>query len=171
MRARNCKGRARSALLIAGIAAALAAASDAGLAAPRKAARNAPAPPLVSDADRAALAGPWSGTWTGNRFSYQAVMTLAVDQTGNAAGSINWTLRASPNERASQLVGKSGVENIRGTYYPDSATLSLQGYSKADPSGIVELDQYLLVVSPTRQTMGGITGEHGAWTGQLYLSR
>lgn len=171
MGVQNYQCRAVFALLIAGMAVALGAASDAGMAAPRNAARNAPPPPLVSDADRAALAGPWSGTWTGNRFSYQAAMTLAVDPDGAVTGSINWTLRTSPNERASQLVGKSGIENVRGTYYPDSATLSLQGYSKADPSGIVELDQYLLVVSPTRQTMGGITGEHGAWSGQFYLSR
>ncbi|HTV36090.1 MAG TPA: hypothetical protein VMF12_06620 [Xanthobacteraceae bacterium] len=41
----------------------------------------------------------------------------------------------------------------------------------SDPNGIVELDQYLLVVVPNRQSMGGLTGEHGAWTGQFYHSR
>jgi hypothetical protein len=98
-------------------------------------------------------------------------MTLAVGVDGTVDGSIKWTLRASPNERASQLIGQSGIENVRGTYYPDSGSLSLQGYSKADPNGVVELDQYLLVVSPTRMTMGGITGEHGAWNGQFFLAR
>jgi len=125
----------------------------------------------VSDADRAALAGPWKGTWTGNKFGYKAVMTLAVGADGSVDGSINWTLSTVPNSKAEHLIGLTGIENVRGTYNSTAAILSLAGYSKADPSGIVELDQYLLVVSPTRQTMGGITAEHGEWTGQFFLSR
>jgi hypothetical protein len=169
MRARIRTGSLGLCLLSFG--AALFAEAHAGIAAPRSALRNGPAAAAISDTDRSALTGPWKGTWNGNRFSYEAIMTLAVNADGHVDGSIKWTLRASPNERASQLIGQSGIENVRGTYYPDSGTLSLQGYGKADPNGIVELDQYLLVVSPTRMTMGGITGEHGAWNGQFFLAR
>jgi hypothetical protein len=141
-----------------------------GRAAPRKG-PPAPPPPLVSDADRAALAGPWKGTWTGNKFGYTAVMTLVVAADGTVAGTINWTLSTVPNSKAEHLVGMTGIENIRGNYNPTAAVLSVAGYSKADPNDIVELDQYLLVVAPNRETMGGLTGEHGAWTGQFFLSR
>lgn len=139
----------------------------------RAAPRNTPSPPLpaVSDADRTALAGPWKGTWTGNRFGYTAVMTLAVGVDGTVAGAINWTLSAVPNSNEEHLIGKTGIENIRGSFNPAAGILSLAGYSKADPANVVELDQYLLVVAPNRETMGGLTGEHGAWTGQFYLSR
>jgi hypothetical protein len=169
MRARIRVCRLGLCLLSLGVA--FFAAAHRGIAAPRSALHNGPATAAISDADRSALGGPWKGTWSANRFSYDAVMTLAVSPNGSVDGSIKWTLRASPNDRASQLIGQSGIENVHGTYYPASGTVSLQGYSKADPSGIVELDQYLLVVSPTRMTMGGITGEHGAWNGQFFLAR
>lgn len=148
--------------------AAVAAAPHFGRAAPRKA---PPQPLLVSDADRAALAGPWKGTWKGNRFGYTAVMTLAVGADATVEGAITWTLSAVPTSKAEHLIGLTGVENVRGSYNPAAGVLSLAGYSKADPNGIVELDQYLLLVAPNRETMGGLTGEHGAWTGQFYLSR
>jgi len=148
----------------------LAVAPDLGRAAPRNV-PPPPPPPLVSDADRVALAGPWKGTWMGNRFGYKAVMALAVAADGTVAGTITWTLSTVPTSKAEHLIGMTGVENIRGSYNPTAAVLSLAGYSKADPNDIVELDQYLLVVAPNRQTMGGLTGEHGAWTGQFYLTR
>lgn len=162
--------RSRRIVLLCLIAAATAAAPHFGRAAPRKASPP-PSPPQVPDADRAALSGPWTGTWTGNRFGYKAVMTLAVGSDGSVDGSINWTLNAVPNGNGEHLIGLTGIENVRGTYNPGAGVLSLAGYSKADPNNIVELDQYLLVVAPNRQTMGGLTGEHGAWTGQFFLSR
>jgi hypothetical protein len=92
-------------------------------------------------------------------------MTLAAGPGGAVDGSINWTLRSVPKESAEHLIGLTGTGNVRGTCNPASATLSLAGYSKSDPNGI------LLVVSPNRRTMGGITAEHGAWTGQFFLAR
>jgi hypothetical protein len=166
MRRRICSRR----VVLLCVIAAAAMVPHLGRAAPRKT-PPPPPPPLVSDADRAALAGPWKGTWTGNRFGYKAVMTLAIGNDGSVEGSINWTLNAVPNSNEEHLIGQSGVENVRGSYNPSAGVLSLAGYSKADPNGIVELDQYLLVVAPNRQTMGGLTGEHGAWSGQFYLSR
>lgn len=151
----------------------LAAAAAVLVAAPRHvpAAPPPPPPPPVSAADQTALAGPWKGTWTGHNYRYDAVMALVIEPDGSVGGSINWTLRASPNPAGAKMIGQSGVENVRGTYHPDSAMLVLEGYGKADPNGILELDKYLLVVSPTRQTMGGITEDHGNWSGQFFLSR
>jgi len=126
--------------------------------------------PAVSDADRAILGGPWHGTWAGHNFRYDAAIALNVDATGNVVGTITWTLRASPSADGAKKIGLKGVENVRGTYYPNSATFVLEGYAKADPNDILALDKYLLVVSPTRQTMGGLTEDHGEWTGQFYLS-
>lgn len=133
--------------------------------------RNAPAPPAVSEADQAVLAGPWKGTWTGHNYRYEGTLALTVDTTGEVEGSINWTLRGAPSAAGAKKVGTNAVEYVRGRYYPDSGTLSLEGYNKADPNGIWELDKYLLVVSPTRQSMGGITDDHGTWTGQFLLTR
>ena len=54
---------------------------------------------------------------------------------------------------------------------PESEAVVLEGYRKDDPNGIWELDKYRLILSPTHQTMGGITGEHESWAGQLFLQR
>jgi hypothetical protein len=139
------------------------------LAAPKKPAVTPP--PAVSEADRAALAGPWKGAWTGAQYRYDAAMALNVDPAGSVEGAITWTLRATPSVDGKSRIGMSGVEYVHGRFYPDSETLVLEGYRKDDPYGIWELDKYRLAVSPTRTIMGGITDEHGSWAGEFFLTR
>jgi hypothetical protein len=118
----------------------------------------------------AALGGPWNGTWEGGNFRYEAVMSLNVDGSSNVDGSINWTLRVSPRANEQAKIGMKGVEYVRGKYYPDSATLVLEGYRKDDPNNILGLDKYRLVISPTGRTMGGLSEHHGTWTGRFFLT-
>jgi hypothetical protein len=121
-------------------------------------------------AQPASLAGAWNGVWEADNFRYEAVMTLNADGAGNLDGSINWTLRVSPRANEQAKIGMKGVEYVRGKYYSDSATIVLEGYRKDDPNGIVGLDKYRLVLSPTAQTIGGLTEHHGSWTGKLFLT-
>jgi hypothetical protein len=97
-------------------------------------------------------------------------MTLNVSAPGNVEGAIGWTLRDSPSPLVASKLGKRGTEYVHGRYYPDSGALVVEGYRKDDPDGIIDLDKYRLVVSPAGKTIGGITEEHGAWDGQLFLS-
>ena len=125
----------------------------------------------VSAADQAALAGPWNGVWTASNFRYEATMALNAGTNGDINGSINWTLRASPRATDANKIGMKGVEYVRGKYYPDSGTLVFEGYRKDDPNAIIGLDMYRLVISPTHNSLGGITWHHGPWTGEFFLTR
>jgi hypothetical protein len=140
--------------------------ASAALAAPR----NAPPPP-PPPVDQNALSGSWIGTWTGGSFVYEAIMALNVDPTGNVAGTISWTLRATPNKNAKDKIGLRAIEYVRGKYYPETEAVVLDGYRKDDPNDIWESDKYRLIMSPTHQTMGGITSEHESWAGQFFLHR
>lgn len=119
----------------------------------------------------AALAGTWHGDWAGDQFRYDAAMALNVDDTGNVGGSIRWVLRFSPKADLAAKLGHNGVEYVRGKYHAETGTLILEGYRKDDPDGILGLDKYRLVVAPGGQAMGGITEDHGPWSGRFFLSR
>ncbi len=132
-------------------------------------ARKAPPPaPLV---DRTALAGSWTGTWTGGNFTYDAIATLDVSAAGDISGTIVWTLRSTANGNGKDKVGMRAIEYVSGKYYPETGAVVLDGYRKDDPNGIWESDKYRLILSPTHSTMGGITAEHDSWAGQLFLRR
>ena len=133
-------------------------------------ARKAPpsAPPQV---DRTALAGSWTGMWTGGNFTYDAIATLDVNAAGDISGTIVWTLRSTANGNGKNKVGMRAIEYVSGKYYPETEAVVLDGYRKDDPNGIWEPDKYRLILSPTHSTMGGITAEHDSWAGQLYLRR
>ena len=132
--------------------------------------RNAP-PPAPPPVDPTALGGSWIGTWTGEHFAYEAVAIFNVDTTGNVNGTISWTLRATPNDSGKNKIGLRAIEYVRGRYYPETEAVVLDGYRKDDPNGIWESDKYRLMMSPTHQTMGGITSEHESWAGQFFLRR
>jgi hypothetical protein len=125
----------------------------------------------LSIEDRVALAGPWEGEWTGGGFAYEARMALSVTSDGEVQGSIAWTLRAAPREPESGKVGSSGTEFVRGKFLPDAQLLVLEGHEKEDPDNIIGLDQYRLLVSEARRTMGGLTRHHGPWDGRFFLTR
>ena len=138
--------------------------------APAALARKAP-PPALPPVDRTALAGSWTGMWTGGNFIYDAIATLNVNAVGDISGTIVWTLRSTLNGNGKNKVGMRAIEYVSGKYYPETEAVVLDGNRKDDPDGIWELDKYRLIVSPTHSTMGGITAEHDTWTGQLFLRR
>ena len=123
-------------------------------------------------ADKAMLVGPWLGRWIAPEgWIYEANMSLQLADSGSVTGEINWTLRKSPRANEAGKIGLTGKEKVHGTYYASTATLILEGYEKDDPSGILGLDKYRLVISEDHRVLGGISWHHGPWTGQLILSR
>jgi hypothetical protein len=125
----------------------------------------------VSEADRAALAGPWQGLWSSDTHEYAATIRLNAAGNGQVEGTINWTLRKSPRPEYQAKIGQTGVEHVRGTFRTDGSLLSLDGYRLDDPNKILGMDKYRLVVSDNRKTLGGVTWDHGGWGGRLFLKR
>ena len=125
----------------------------------------------LSERARAALAGPWHGFWRSAGYLYEARMRLKVEANGATEGAIDWTLRSASRPDYKDKIGLKGTEHVRGKFFPDAAAMVLDGYRKDDPNTILGLDKYRLVVAENRQTMGGITWDHGPWTGEFFLKR
>ena len=124
---------------------------------------------VAADA-QAALAGPWIGTWTSGPYVYDGEMTLSVSAEGEVDGQIVWTLREADAELA-PLIGRSGVEHVRGRFHPDTGALRLEGHQKDDPDNVIGLDSYRLVVGRNHAMLTGLTGNHGTWDGLVVMRR
>jgi len=125
----------------------------------------------VSQADRAALAGPWKGLWVSDTHEYEASLTMQVAASGRIEGTITWTLRKSNRPDYQSKFGMSGTEQVRGQFDPDTSLVTFNGYKLDDPNKILGVDQYRLVVGDNRKTMGGITSEKNTWGGRIFLRR
>jgi len=118
------------------------------------------------------IAGTWHGNWTSPEgFLYEAYMTLTVDGSNNVVGSIHWTLRKSPRPDLQAKIGVTGVEHVNGVFLPDAGVVRMEGTSLDDPNHILGMDKYRLIVSDDARVLGGITWDHGPWTGQFLLQR
>jgi hypothetical protein len=124
-----------------------------------------------SASNRTALAGPWHGFWKSGRYLYEASMRLRLGPGGKVEGAIAWTLRASPHPAEQGKIGGKGTEHVRGKFNAEAGVLAFEGYRKDDPNKILGLDKYRLVVAENRRAMGGITWDHGRWTGEFFLKR
>ena len=118
------------------------------------------------------VAGTWRGVWAAPEgYVYAAEMRLTVDAANTVEGSITWTLRQSPDAAEQWKVGRAGVEFVRGAYDSRCGVVRLAGYALDDPSQILGMDRYQLVVAETGGSLGGITWNHGPWTGHIVLTR
>jgi hypothetical protein len=129
--------------------------------------------PLVSlhAQDSSPLNGTWQGNWTeSSGYIYRAEAHLkAADST--IVGSINWTLMKSPQTAEQFKLGMTGIEYVHGKFDPQSRVLTFEGYKKDDPNIILGLDKYKLILADNDKVVGGITSNHGTWTGLLSLTR
>lgn len=118
------------------------------------------------------LAATWHGFWSSpDGFLYEADLRLSVDEENNAVGSIHWTLRKSPRPQESAKIGLTGVEHVSGVFLPESGLARIEGISLDDPNQILGVDKYRLILSDDASVLGGITWNHGPWTGQILLHR
>jgi hypothetical protein len=119
-------------------------------------------------------AGHWHGVWTApGGWVYEADFQLAPGLGGAVLTDIHWTLRAADASRTDYQgkVGMTGVEHVRGQFFPNYGYLTMEGYGLDDPNKILGMDSYRLVLSDDGSTLGGITGDHGDWNGQLIAKR
>ena len=125
----------------------------------------------LTDADRTALAGPWTGLWNSNTHEYGASLTMKVAADGAVEGQITWTLRKSNRKDYQGKIGQTGIEFVRGRFDPQSSLVAFDGYRLDDPNKILGTDKYRLVVGDNRKTMGGLTWDHNTWMGRIFLRR
>ena len=114
----------------------------------------------------------WWGQWTSPPgFVYLAEIALEIKPDGAAEAAITWTLAASPRESELQKLGTKGIEYVRGRFDKASGVLSLDGYRKEDPSQVIGLDHYRLVVAENYRALAGVSSNRGDWLGRLWAVR
>ena len=133
-------------------------------------AANAP-PPISRPA--ATANGRWSGDWTTASGAYlNVVFTLNDDGNGRVNGQIDWTLRRTSRPDKMSKIGMSAIEFVNGNFDPVTRKLSLQGYRKDDPNGVlVMLDQYSLTLSPDDRRLTGSAKNGGKWNARINAAR
>src|SRR2546423_1882359 len=97
-----------------------------------------------------------------------AEIALEIKPDGTAEAAITWTLAASPRESELQKLGTKGIEYVRGRFDKASGVLSLDGYRKEDPSQVIGLDHYRLVVAENYRALAGVSSNRGDWLGRLW---
>jgi hypothetical protein len=120
--------------------------------------------------------GRWKGTWISYAsdsvgFQYEALITLSTRADKSVDGTINWTLRRSPRPADQPKIGQSATEFVSGFFEPASGVLRIAGYKKEDPSSMIALDRYHLVIADSGTVLGGITESHGTWQGLISTVR
>jgi hypothetical protein len=121
-------------------------------------------------------AGRWMGTWDSpNGSVYTATVQLTVTPDGSLDGTILWTLKETRRADLQPKVGLSGTEYVHGTYDGRCRVLAFVGYKLDDPSKILGMDHYELILAPNGGGLGGVTGNDqgkgDTWTGMLSLRR
>ena len=129
------------------------------------------ATPVALHAQRAGVSR-WHGQWTSpTGFLYIAELQLEIRPDGAAEAAITWTLAHSPRETELPKLGQKGVEYVRGRYDVASGVLALEGYRKEDPSGILGLDTYRILLAENGWALAGMTKNHGDWQGRFWATR
>jgi hypothetical protein len=136
------------------------------------------APPTANTAFPANVARPatspsgnWSGDWASPSGAYlRQNVSLSEDGNGNVTGQIQWTLVRTNRPEKMSKIGMSATEYVSGKYDPYSQSVTLQGYRKDDPNGVlVMLDSYRLKLSGNN--LSGLARNGGKWNGRMSLSR
>jgi hypothetical protein len=118
------------------------------------------------------VAARWLGYWTAPEgWIYRADLVLAVDPENRVTGAILWTLVKSPRPEEQAKLGLTGTEHVQGDFLPEAGVVRIEGTNLEDPSHILGLDKYRLILSDDATTLGGITSHQGTWTAQILLRK
>lgn len=124
--------------------------------------------------DAAALYGPWRGIWTGGgqpQSVYQGEMALTLGANNRVEGQINWMLVQAPTPDLQVKIGAHGIEYVEGVFDPVTRSLALEGVRLDDPSQILGVDYYRLVIGDNNTVIVGLTRDGDSWTGRLEFAR
>jgi hypothetical protein len=112
--------------------------------------------------------GRWIGEWKDlDGWAFSLVMDLRLSGDTLVTGTIEWTLKLSPEINMQKHIGHSAVEIVRGSFSSESSLVMIEGYEEHDPHGIIGLDGYKLILSRDGQELQGETEAHGTWAGRF----
>ena len=114
----------------------------------------------------------FKGEWTkvNTQDNFTGLLKIEIKDTV-VTGEILWTFVAIDSSDAAQvkyyrgLKGHTGIEHVKGVYYPLSHDIHFEGIAKTDPDLIIGMDKYLLKLSLEADMIYGRTLSNGENTG------
>lgn len=133
---------------------------------------NTAAPVYTPSRPASSPGGAWSGDWSSPSGAYFTLkVSLTDDGTGNVEGQIEWTMQRTRRPEKMNKIGMSAVEYVRGQFNPATQILTMKGYGKNDPNGVLVMtDNYRLTLAGNN-SLNGAARNGGKWDGKLNLSR
>lgn len=127
-----------------------------------------PVSSIAQNSSTSIFAEPWEGTWE-NPIGYVFAFSMKLNPSTNNKfdGSINWTLKKSPEASEQSKIGLTAIEFIEGNYNSETNTAIFSGTREQDPYGIIGLDKYEISFSKGTQLLSGKTRNHGDWKGKI----
>ena len=121
---------------------------------------------------RSASNGIWEGECqapTGHRYTCR--VRIKVSPSNRVTGSIIWTLMVSPRADEQLAIGRQARAYVKGTFDPASRRITIGTYTQDDPYGLIDVNEYLLLLSADGQTLSGETYDDGVLYGTLVANR
>lgn len=134
---------------------------------------NTPPPTVTAPKVTVSPQGRWTGDWSSPSGAY---LTLVIDLNdagnGRISGQIQWTLRRTTRPEKMSKIGMSATEFVSGQFDENARTLTMSGYRKDDPYGVlVMLDTYRLNLASDNSRLNGNARNGGKWNARLNLAR
>lgn len=100
-------------------------------------------------------------------YVYACRVRVKISAANRVTGSVQWSLKASPNANEQLAIGRKAKASVKGTFDPSSRRIVIGSYSEDDPYRLIEVNEYALSLSADGQTLSGETYNDGVWLGTL----
>lgn len=100
-------------------------------------------------------------------YVYDCRVRIKISAANRVTGSVQWSLKASPNADEQLAIGRKAKASVKGTFDPSSRRIVIGSYSEDDPYGLIDVNEYALSLSADGRTLSGETYDDGVWLGTL----
>jgi hypothetical protein len=100
-------------------------------------------------------------------YVYACRVRIKISTANRVTGSVQWSLKASPNADEQLAIGRKAKASVKGTFDPSSRRIVIGSYSEDDPYRLIEVNEYALALSADGRTLSGETYDDGVWLGTL----
>lgn len=100
-------------------------------------------------------------------YVYACRVRIKISAANRVTGSVQWSLKASPNAAEQLAIGRKARASVKGTFDPSSRRIVIGSYSEDDQYDLINVNEYALSLSADGRTLSGETYDDGVWLGTL----
>lgn len=100
-------------------------------------------------------------------YVYDCRVRIKISAANRVTGSVQWSLKASPNADEQLSIGRKAKASVKGTFDPSSRRMLIGSYREDDQYDLIDANEYALSLSADGRTLSGETYDDGVWLGTL----